>query len=356
MNMMPRQSSTILFYLTPEFTMLAFSSALESLRLANQALKRDAYDWRLVSSDGKPVKASCGISIATDISLTQARAMLVNGAPPRMAMVCAGRNVQNHCDRELLGWLRECRNKRVAIGAICTGAHLLARTGLLNNKRCTIHWENYSSFAEEFPTAELSSHIFEIDDGIYTCAGGTTPLEMMLELIGHDCGMDVAVEVCQQAVLASVRDRSERQRLPFAIPGHASSPNLRKVIRLMEENITDPLALGTISDRIGISRRQMERYFRTVFDCSPHRYYLRLRIERAKSLLQQTSMQIVDIAIACGFVSASHFSKTFRQLLGESPGECRQERVIKLSGWKRNGNRSAYKEINPNPDALEATA
>lgn len=333
--MMVRQTSTFLFFLTPEFTMLAFSAALESLRLANQVLERNAYEWKLVSADGKQVTASCGISLGVDMSLAEARSLVNDGALPRMVMICSGHNVEDYADRGLIGWLRECRKRRISIGAICTGAHILAQAGLLNGKRGTIHWENYSSFSEEFVDVHLTSQIFEVDDGIYTCAGGVTPLEMMLDLIGEDWGMNPAAEVCQQAILSNLRDRSERQRLPFAIPGNINSPNVQKLIQLMEENIADPLPLNSISGKVGISRRQMERYFRNAFDCSPHRYYVRLRLERARSLLRQTSMQIVEVAVACGFVSASHFSKTYREIHGESPAECRRARVAAIASWKR---------------------
>ncbi|WP_429809047.1 GlxA family transcriptional regulator [Ensifer sp. B1-9] len=317
----------LLFYLAPEFTMLAFTSALEVLRLANQVLEADAYEWRLVSADGSCIRASCGLAIDTDLSLAEARRRVNDGLDVRMAIVCSGRNVQHHVDKGLDSWLRECRKRRITLGALCTGSHLLAHAGLLREKRCTIHWENYPSFAERFADALLSTQIYEVDDEIYTCAGGTSALEMMLHIIGQDFGFDVAVEVCQQAIVAGVRDRSERQRLPFSLPQGVRSKNLKAAIRIMEQNLTEPLPLHVVAAKVGISRRQMERYFRHEFACSPARYYVRLRLERAKSLLKQTGMPVVEVAVACGFASASHFSKTYRIAEGVPPHESRKARL-----------------------------
>ncbi|PSH60798.1 GlxA family transcriptional regulator [Phyllobacterium sophorae] len=315
-----------LFYLAPEFTMLAFSSALEALRLANQILSDNAYAWRLVSADGEAVRASCGLSISADLSLAEARRQVADGLVVRMAIVCSGRNVQHYVDKCLDSWLRECRKRRIPLGALCTGSHLLAHAGLLREKRCTIHWENYPSFAEQFTDTLISPHIYEVDDEIYTCAGGTTSFEMMLHIIGQDLGSEVAIEVCQQAIVAGVRDRFERQRLPFSLSDRVKNETLKAIIRMMEENLTEPLPLEAIAKKVRISRRQMERQFSSEFACGPARYYVRLRLERAKSLLKQTGMPVVEVAVACGFVSASHFSRAYRTAEGLSPHETRNPR------------------------------
>lgn len=317
--------SVFYFYITPEFTMLAFTTALETLRLANQVLGREKYAWQMVSADGKPVRASCGLQLGADLSLDEARAR-TRASSARMVVVCSGQDVERYASRSLASWLRECRKARIALGAVCTGAHLLAHAGILNERRCTIHWENLAAFSERFSNVQPSPQIFAVDDEIYTCAGGTSPLEMMLEIIGREDGTGTAAAICQLAIVASLRDGSERQRLPYMLPLGIDNPNLRVLVEVMEENVADPIPLALVAARGGISRRQMERYFRDTFNCSPGKYYMRLRIERARSLLRQTTMPVIEIAVACGFVSASHFSKMYRNFEGTSPHESRARR------------------------------
>jgi len=324
---MPITSDTkklFLFYLAPEFTMLAFTSALEALRLANQVVGQEVYDWRIVSSDGKPVRASCGLSISPDISLAEARGMRQVGARLDMAIVCAGRNVQRHIDKSLDKWLRECRVKRIPVGAICTGPYLLAHAGLLEGKRCTIHWENLPAFLEAFSDIQASPQLYEVDDGIYTCAGGTSSLDLMLHIIAEDHGPDIAREICQQAIVGVVRHRSERQRVPLSLSQDIKNNTLKAIIELMEENVTRTLPLTLLAKKVGISRRQMERYFHVNTGCSPSRFYLKLRVERAKALLEQTAMPVVEVAVACGFTSSSHFAKVYRSNEGKSPIQARR--------------------------------
>ncbi|GCA49383.1 HTH-type transcriptional regulator CdhR [Sinorhizobium sp. KGO-5] len=318
-----------LFYLAPEFTLLAFTSALETLRLANQVSGDEVYEWRIVTSDGKAVRASCGLLITPDLSLAEARNLKAGGVKLAMAIVCAGRNVQKHLDKSLDKWLRECRSQRIPLGAICTGPHLLANAGLLVDKRCTIHWENYPSFAEEFSDAQALPQLYEVDDGIYTCAGGTSSLDMMLHIVSEHHGPDVARRICQQAIVGVVRHRSERQRLPFSLSQDVKHRALRAAIELMSENMTQTLPLPVLAKKVGISRRQMERQFQSNTGCSPKRFYVKLRVERAKALLEQTAMPVVEVAIACGFTSSSHFSKVYRTSEGETPIQTRKPKRAK---------------------------
>ncbi len=313
-----------LFYLAPEFTMLAFTSALETLRLANQVIGTDVYDWRIVARDRNPVTASCGLSITPDLSLAEARSLPAQPSTLDMVVVCAGRNVQTHLDKSLDTWLRECRTKKLPIGAICTGSYLLANAGLLTDKRCTIHWENYPSFSEAFSEALPSSQIYEVDDRIYTCAGGISSLDMMLHIVFEHHGADVARDICQLAIIGSVRHRSERQRLPLSLAQDIKNRAMKAAIELMEENIAETLPLNIIADRIGISRRQMERQFQSNTGCTPRVFYQKLRVQRAKSLLEQTGMPVIDVAVACGFASSSHFAKVYRTNEGRSPLETRK--------------------------------
>lgn len=346
---------TFVFYLVPEFTLLAFSSAIEALRLANQVAGYQHYRWRLVSADGRPVIASNGICISVDSSLAEERARRYDLPKPVMALVCSGRRVEEYANKSMEAWLRECRRRKISVGALCTGAYLLARSGMLQERRCTIRWENSPAFAERFNGSALTSGIFEVDDGIYTCAGGAASFDMMLHLIGEELGSRIAAEICSQALITRLRDKTERQRLPFASPHGVNNPIIKAAVNLMEDNLSAPISLAELGLRLHLSRRQIERLFQNELHCSPARYYLKLRLERAKLLLTQTSMAIVEVAVACGFVSASHFSKCYRLLEGRTPQAERKSWTPQSALWSESDSMaltSAWRGTTPTPGRL----
>lgn len=311
------------FYLVPEFTMLAFSSAVEVLRLANAALGYEAYAWRLTSADGGKVRASCGLAVETDGPIALERLNLAGGRCPHMAVVCSGQHVERHPDRAADAWLRECRQRRVAVASLCTGAHVLARAGLLDDRKCAIHWEDFPGFAERFSDARVNMSIYEIDGDIHSCAGGTAAFDMMLHIVRRDFGEAVAAGVCELALVDHTRDPGERQRVPFAQRVGTRHPVVLRLVQKMEDTLTEPLRMDELAAGMGLTRRQIERLFRSELHCSPARYYVKLRLERARLLLMQTSIPVVEVAVASGFVSASHFSKCYREAYGCSPQETR---------------------------------
>ena len=315
---------SFVFFLVPDFTMIAFATALDPLRSANRMLGYEAYRWRLASIDGKPVRASNGVECAVDTSLEDERKKMSGSERPIMAVVCSGINVERYQNKSAFAWLREEYNRGVAIGGLCTGAHILAAAGLLSNKRCAIHWENLPGFSEAFPKANVFADLFEIDQNIYTCAGGTAALDMMLKLIGDDFDDNLVNRVCEQVLTDRVRSPTDRQRLPLRARLGVQNSKVLTIIELMEANLSEPLSLIEIADHVDLSRRQIERLFRTEMGRSPARYYLEIRLDRARHLLIQSSMPVVEVAVACGFVSASHFSKCYRELYARSP---QQERV-----------------------------
>ena len=326
MTVKPAIKRSIVFFLVPDFTLIAFSTAIEPLRLANRMLGYDAYRWRLASADGKPVKASCGVEITVDTSLEDERRKMSGPDRPSMVIVCAGINVERYHNRSAFAWLREEYNRGVAIGGLCTGAHVLAAAGLLSNKRCAIHWENLPGFSEAFPKANVFADLFEVDQNVYTCAGGTAALDMMLKLIGDDFDEMLVNRVCEQVLTDRVRSPTDRQRLPLRARLGVQNSKVLSIIELMEVNLSEPLSLIEIADNVGLSRRQIERLFQQEMGRSPARYYLEIRLDRARHLLIQSSLPVVEVAVACGFVSASHFSKCYRELYARSPQQERADR------------------------------
>ena len=191
-----------------------------------------------------------------------------------------------------------------------------------------IHWENLPGFQEAFPKANVFADLFEVDQNIYTCAGGTASLDMILKLIGEDFDDNLVNRVCEQALTDRVRAPTDRQRLPLRARLGVQNAKVLSIIELMEANLAEPLSLVEIADAADLSRRQIERLFRQEMGRSPARYYLEIRLDRARHLLLQSSMPVVDVAVACGFVSASHFSKCYRELYGRSPQQERADRKI----------------------------
>ncbi|TCD15057.1 GlxA family transcriptional regulator [Oricola cellulosilytica] len=317
---------TIVFYLMPEFTMIAFTAAIEPLRGANRILGREAYVWRIASRDGGPVTASNGVQVAASSSIEDERKLMLGEHRPDILFVCGGLNVEKYQSKSLSAWLREEHNRGVKIGGLCTGAHTLGTAGLLTGKRCAIHWENLPGFQEAFPQVSVFSDLFEVDGSIYTCAGGTAALDMMLSLIGDDFDDNTVNRICEMVLTDRVRSPTDRQRLPLRARLGVQNAKVLTIIELMEANLSEPLSLLEIADHVGLSRRQIERLFRQEMGRSPARYYLEIRLDRARHLLIQSSMPVVEVAIACGFVSASHFSKCYREVYSKSPQQERAER------------------------------
>jgi len=305
------------FLLVPNFSMAAFSAMIEPMRLANYTTGRTLYEWEILSRDGEPVTASNGVQIVADRGIAD--------APHRdNVVVCSGIGAHLFNDNVVFGWLRRWAREGAHVGAVCTGAHILAHAGLLEGYRCTLHWENLESFREQFPGLDVRPELFEIDRDRFTCAGGFSANDMMLTEIGHRHGGEVAAAVSEMCMHERIREGHDNQRLPLQARLRISHPKLIQAIAEMEQNVEEALTREEIAARVGLSRRQLERLFRRYLVTSPARYYLRLRLERARLLLSQTTMPVTEIAFACGFTSASHFSKCYRDMFGRTPRDERR--------------------------------
>ncbi len=300
------------FLLIPNFSMLAFASAIEPLRAANRMAGEQLFSWVIATPDGGAVSASNGVVVA-------------GGSGPeilqdcRIVFACSGLDIKSLATREILNVIRRLDRNGAIIGAICTGTYLMAAAGLLDDRRCTIHWENIDGLAEEFPLLEITNELFEIDDTRITCSGGTASLDMILYLISQIHGPGLAAQVSEQFIHDRIRDPSDRQRMELRARLGVSHPKLLAVVNFMEEGLEEPYSQTELASKAHLSTRQLERLFRKYLSTTPTRYYLNLRLARARHLLRQTSMSILSIALACGFVSASHFSKCYREVYGRTP-------------------------------------
>lgn len=298
--------------LLPEFTMMPVTAAIEPMRLANRFSEKMLYKWTTHSVDGAPVAASNGMvmNVQGDVETVPADAIII---------MCGGLNIQRHADKRVISWLRKISRRGGQIGAVCTGAHVLAEAGLLDGFKCTIHWENLPGFTEAFPDIDATGGLFEIDGDRFTSAGGTTAIDMMLTMIASQHGPELAASVAETILHSPIRHHSENQRMSLPARIGARHPKLVSIIEKMESNLEDPLSPSILAKQAGLSTRQLERLFRRYVDRSPKRYYLELRLKKARSLLLQTDMSVINVALACGFSSPSHFSKCYRAFYGRTP-------------------------------------
>ncbi|MEC7667477.1 MAG: GlxA family transcriptional regulator [Pseudomonadota bacterium] len=293
------------FVLLPNFTLLSFAASIEALRVANRMAGARLYEWTVTGEGGDTITCSAGTEFKLDCDLPELRR-------DDVIILCGGLDVQNATSKRLLNWLRREARHGLKIGAVCTASYALAAAGLLDGKRATIHWENHDSFSEVFENINLTKSVYVLDGNRFTAAGGTSAIDLMLKLIADEHGPDLANSVADQLVYSSIRTDQDTQRLSVPTRIGVRHPKLAQVIRMMETHIEDPISPAILAQDVGMSTRQLERLFRRYLSRSPKRYYMELRLQKARNLLMQTDMSVINVALACGFTSPSHFSKCYR--------------------------------------------
>jgi len=307
----------------PNFTMIAFTNAIEVLRMANYLSGQELYHWSIVSPEGGPVMASNGLVIDTQPMTSIDR--------PDIVFVCGGIDVQRATTTEHLSTLRRAAREGIVLGSLCTGTYALARSGLLAGYACAIHWENMSALKEEFPETRFLKELFVIDRDRVTCTGGVAPLDMMLNLIAKRVGTARVTQIAEQFIVEHVRDTGAQQKMPLVARLGSANKSLFEVISLMENNIEEPLSREELARLASMSQRQLQRLLRDHLGMTPTHYYLTLRLRRARELLLQTDMSIMHITMACGFQSACHFSKSYRDAFGVAPTRERRAQAAPLA-------------------------
>ncbi len=300
------------FLLLDRFTMLSFASAIEPLRIANRVSGRTLYTWALAGEGGGSIACSNGAEFRLDMGLDEIDR-------EDTVLVCGGIDVQRATTKGIVNWLRREARRGVTVGGLCTGAFALAKAGLLDGKKATIHWENQDGFAEEFEEVRLTKSVFVMDGNRLSTAGGTASLDLMLKIIAGDHGEDIANTVADQLIYSAIRTDQDTQRLSIPTRIGVRHPKLSQVIQMMEAAIEEPVSPADLADDVGMSTRQLERLFRRYLNRSPKRYYMELRLQKARNLLMQTDMSVINVALACGFASPSHFSKCYRAHYNTTP-------------------------------------
>jgi transcriptional regulator GlxA family with amidase domain len=303
--------------LVPGFALMSFASVIEPVRGANRLSGAKFYEWELFAPEGGMVESNSGITVAA------AAVSALEQSPFDLVVVCAASHAEQRRFRPVEETLRRLARRNVALAAVSTGSFVLARAGLLTDRRCTVHWDYADSFAEAFPDIALCNDLFVVDGSILTCAGATAALDMMLQLIGAHHGQDLARQISGQFLHGGIRAAADDQRRMLLGMGVTNSV-VQKAVSLMEAAIEEPVPLSELTQRTGVSQRQLERLCKRYLGATPAQYYVQLRLERARRMLRQTDMSVAEVAIACGFVSLSHFAKVYRRHYGLSPREDRK--------------------------------
>ena len=312
---------TFAFLLVPGFTYIGFASAIEPLRMANMAADNRVFGALTVTVDGHPVQASNGVLTTPDHSIDT----LPN---VRAVIVCGPNPIQYPEVKRLIRWLRGLRDKSVEIGGIDSGSELLARAGLLNGYRCTIHWQDMAVMRARYPQIVVSNHMYEIDRDRLTSGGGAAAMDMMLEVIRrHENGDVLAAAASDLIVHERMRTSSDRQRVPLRQRLGTTRPGLSTAVAIMEANLEDPIRLPDLARYVEMSERQLERLFREHLDCTPSEYYMELRLNMARQQILNTEAPITEIARANGFGSPAHFSRRYSRFFGVTASEERRRSV-----------------------------
>ena len=302
------------FFLTPTFAMLPFITAVETLRFANESSGKSIYSWKFITLDGQSVMSGNSMEVTADTS--------INDAFDFDIVIVAGAYLP-HLYRQprVNTWLRSLASRKTTLCAICTGSYLLAQAGLLNNYRCTIHWQYYASLKAAFPKLIVTPNRFEVDRDRRSCAGGNAAMDMMLHLIEEQHGEELAGTISEALLVSHVREANQNQRASLRKRTGISNPHLLECFEFMEANIEQPLSTPELADLIGISKRQLERLFKQYLSSTPSSYYIEVRLHQARQLLIQTHTRITDIAMNCGFYSPGYFSSRYRNMFGYTPRE-----------------------------------
>ncbi len=306
------------FLLIERFSAMCLMSAVESLRGANHVMGGEFFQWRMVSHNGEKVPASNGMTIDVQDKFS-------SDIQTDYMFVVASHEFDPPYRAKLSSHLVQLARNGVRMGGLSLGSWILARAGLLNNARCTIHWEGLPAFHETFPNIDIVNDLYVIDNNRYTASGGLAGMEMMLDIISKEHGKEIALKIANNFQLDRIRNASDHQRSGSIIRMDTMPPALQLSVEIMLANLEVPLANSEIAGRINTSVRNLERTFMRKLGVSPAKYYLSLRLEKTRELLIHTNLSTLDIALNCGFSSSSYFARCYLREFNMRPSDVRKK-------------------------------
>lgn len=308
----PAAVHTLGLLLIDDFALMSYASLIEPYRAANVLAGETLYRWIHVSIDGRPARASNGASVAADQAVGQPLAC-------DTLFVFAAGDPASFRDSATFAWLREIARQGSVIAGVSGGPYLLARAGLLDGYRATIHWDHRPDFAETFHQIAIEPNLYVIDRRRVTCAGGTSGMDLAIELIERQQGHALATQVGDWFIRTQPRAADQPQRASLRERYGVDNDRVLKVLARMEATVEEPQPREALARLAGVSLRQLERLFAGHLGESLNDAYRRIRLEQAVQLLKKTGLSVTSVAIACGFRSSSHFSRAFKAHYGMSP-------------------------------------
>lgn len=298
------------------------STALEPFQQVNSMLGEDRFHIQLVSLSSTDPMTSAGIPIPCHLTTTDVLAKLKLQNRPDLLILCCG-HVTSPINQASAGkFVQKFARQNVPVFALGAACLIAAKTAMIKGGKCATHWKMISSLAEQFPALEVQNVLYVLDGRISSCAGEFATFDMILAFIERIFGSRMSGEIRHHFLAAGQRSGDSLQRLS----GDAficEDGRFQKALSIMADNIEVPVPTSEIASRLGYSTRQIQRIFcRNGFE-PPHRYYINLRLNRARQLIEQTNMSFMEIALACGFETSSSFSKGYKLKFGATPKEHR---------------------------------
>lgn len=311
-----RTIRTIGLLLIDGFALLSYAAVIEPYRAANVLAERTLYRWLHISADGRPARASNGATIVPDRRVGDAMTC------DTLFVFAAGDPIRAG-DPATMAWLRHVALGGATIAGVSAGPWLLARAGLLDGYRATVHWEHWPAFVEAFPRVAPEAGVYVIDRRRVTCAGGMAGMDLAVELIEREQGHALAARISDWFIQSEPRDSGKPQRLTLRARYSIRDDRVLRVLAAMEASIEEPVARPALARLAGVSVRQLDRLFEALVGEGAGKHYLRIRLANARQLLRTTRLSVTQVGIACGFRSSSHFSRTYSAHHGMAPGRDR---------------------------------
>jgi transcriptional regulator GlxA family with amidase domain len=298
------------FLLFDNFSNHCLANTVEPLRAANMLSGKQLYNWRFLTLDGTPATSSSGMQVTPQDALAHTRGDLLAIMPSYGFRAIDG--------PETTTQLRRAARRYRKLAGLDTGSWLLARAGLLEGYAATIHWEELSSFAEEFPDIEVKRERFVLDGDRITCSGAMAAFDLTMHMISEAHGTMLAIEVAQLFMTRdSARSHASDQRI--------GSRSVNRAISLMQENLEHPLPIAAVARHVGCSQKTLETRMKAELDAAPQAVYQRLRLNLARKLVSETDQSVSEVAGRCGYENASAMTRAFKRAFGITPRDLRNK-------------------------------
>ncbi len=309
-----QQPLTLALLVLPQSSILEVASTLDPLRNANRHLGSEVYRWRVVTPNGEAAPLTCGIELPSHGSLSAAV-----GADA--LIVISGFQQWQGATQPLIRELVRMAPRFAAMGGIDAGAWVLARAGLLNGYKATVHWEDFEDFAAAHPSIDVSHDRFTVDRNRFSAGGAQPAFDLMLHLIRARHGPALALQVAA-SFITTAREGHEPQISP-AKPDLRLDPRVSAAIARMEAQLDTPETITEIAEAIGLSPRRLEQIFAENLGLTPAAYALSLRLQAARRMITDTRHPLAEVALRCGFSSASSLSRAISRKFGQAPSRLR---------------------------------